>query len=117
MYNQTSFSSVKTNRLNVPLLSEEQAIYGKAIRYIEQWLQENKVFCHEIYIDRETVNHEKHILRCTLRAVDRFADKVHIFSISFREVRMEMSYRGVSQKPDHYEPGDITIYRGSNSWQ
>jgi len=114
MYNQTGFSSIKANKLNVPLMSEEQAVYGKAIRHIEHWLEENKVFCHEIYIDRDVVNQEKHILRCTLRAIDRFSDRVHIFSILFRDISMEMSYRGVSQKPDHFEPGDITINRGGN---
>lgn len=117
MYNQASFSSVKAKRLHVPLMSEEQAIYNKAIKNITQWLEENKVFCHEIHIDRDTINHEKHLLRCTLRAIDRFNDKVHIFSITFREISMEMSYRGATQKPDFFDDGDIIISNGGDSWQ
>ncbi len=101
-------------------LSFKSKVYiacDKAVKYIEEWIKDNGVICHELHFNWRLVSREKDLLMCSVRAIDTFSDRAYLFEWDCRRSRFEISYLGMSQKPEDFTQGDYIVNLSSGYFQ
>ena len=82
---------------------------NKAYQFVSEWVKENKKDCNEIYFDRGIISKEKDFFKYTIRAVEQYLRRAHLFELKYNKNSLEISFINTSQNPKDLQPGDLRV--------
>lgn len=93
-----------------PSFSAKRALVFDRVRgHIARWLGEQGIYFYEVFFDQELMSEDGDRFRYTVRVIDRYQRRAHLFRLEFRDGSFELGYVRMSQNPALLRPGGVRM--------